>query len=377
MSFNGFEELGTGVGTSSAAHSSGSPPEYDIALEGERAYSLHPLQGGHSQEEFDHLYHHDPAIQQPYHPAPVSASQVYPQSWSDASWNHHWGQYPHSPAAHRFDARASHRQNNLTVQTGILMYPGSMRSPGLEESPSASLPPSSSTLVDATDPFRAKFQSPISPSSTQIYVSAMSPMVIEAGPTQPLETQPITHQDQSRIWKEGQQRIPGVVPQKMYRPQAANDKKRYIDEIRFDLPITFRMTGASEDGISVREALVGHLGELVNKDDEVFINCGPSVSIRINWPGYDAWSKQIPTKNWKSQPGPITRQKLAKQVARRIEEFIKAMYDKEMDEDGQPQWKVGSYGIQLHDLILVSLHQVSKGSWQPQLRLHPSYRRGL
>jgi len=38
---------------------------------------------------------------------------------------------------------------------------------------------------------------------------------------------------------------------------------------------------------------------------------------------------------------------------------------------GNPRWKVGEGQdrIQLQDLVLVSIHHVSTGSWQPQLRL--------
>ncbi|KZT27837.1 hypothetical protein NEOLEDRAFT_1130325 [Neolentinus lepideus HHB14362 ss-1] len=331
----------------------------------EQSYSLHHMHQVPPQDNFQHTIY-QPEVQ-PFHQNTIPVDGGYPQ-WPDiqsASWNPQWSQYSQGS---EFHYHASSRQDTLTVRTDVVVPPNSVTSPVYGESPSAYLPPSAATLVDGNAPFRSKLQSPISPASPQIYRPIMSPMVVETNAVQTMDPQS-THQEQLRLWKSVQQTTPGIIPQRMYKPQAANDKKRYIDEIRFDAPIIFRMSGASEDGITVHEALHGHLGNLQNKDDEVFINCGPSVSIRLNWPGYDAWSKQIPTKNWKATPGPITRQKLAKQVARRIEEFIKTTSDKDMDEDGQPQWKVGPHGIQLHDLILVSLHHVSKGSWQPQLRL--------
>ncbi|KDQ61577.1 hypothetical protein JAAARDRAFT_123166 [Jaapia argillacea MUCL 33604] len=159
---------------------------------------------------------------------------------------------------------------------------------------------------------------------------------------------------------------PNLVPQKMYRPQTSSDRRRYIDEVRFDPPIYF---GRDQlHGVPLNEILNGN-GQIYNGSEEVFKNCGPSISIRINWRGYEPWSKQIPTKNWKNPPGPITRQKLAKQVARRIEEFVDCMKSCEMDEEADQRWRVGSHGISVSNLTLVSLHHVSKGSWQPQLRV--------
>lgn len=40
-----------------------------------------------------------------------------------------------------------------------------------------------------------------------------------------------------------------------------------------------------------------------------------------------------------------------------------------MDADADRRWRVGRKHIKMEELILVSLHHVSKGSWQPQLRL--------
>lgn len=47
------------------------------------------------------------------------------------------------------------------------------------------------------------------------------------------------------------------------------------------------------------------------------------------------------------------------------------MEDVRMEEDADPRWRVGKGPgrIGLNDLVLVSMHHVSMGSWQPQLRL--------
>jgi len=48
---------------------------------------------------------------------------------------------------------------------------------------------------------------------------------------------------------------------------------------------------------------------------------------------------------------------------------LKEKEKERMETDVDRRWKVGKRFIRMEDLILVSLHHISKGSWQPQLRL--------
>jgi ABC-type cobalamin transport system ATPase subunit len=43
-----------------------------------------------------------------------------------------------------------------------------------------------------------------------------------------------------------------------------------------------------------------------------------------------------------------------------------------MELESDRKWRVGTRYIRMEDLMLVSLHHISKGSWQPQLRLRTS-----
>jgi len=52
--------------------------------------------------------------------------------------------------------------------------------------------------------------------------------------------------------------------------------------------------------------------------------------------------------------------------------YIPSSQEKEkerMEMEADRRWRVGTRYIKMEDLILVSLHHISKGSWQPQLRL--------
>ncbi|KAF8845191.1 hypothetical protein BDN67DRAFT_893484 [Paxillus ammoniavirescens] len=167
------------------------------------------------------------------------------------------------------------------------------------------------------------------------------------------------------------------IPQKVYQPYTEADRLRYIQEITLKKTIFFY--SQSELGISLDDALKQRLKHLDDKDEPMFVGCGPSVSIRLQacsgslWPGYRPWTKQIPTMDFKKSKGPITKIKLAKNIANCVRRFIEAGDSKAMEPDSDRRWRVGKRNIKVEDLVLVSLHHVSKGSWQPQLRLRKPF----
>ncbi|KAG2121140.1 hypothetical protein BD769DRAFT_1361529 [Suillus cothurnatus] len=159
------------------------------------------------------------------------------------------------------------------------------------------------------------------------------------------------------------------IPQSIYQPYTEADRVRYIEKAGLKEPIIFRMTHPDQWGIGLEDAFRAKMQNLLDKDDSMFEDCGPSVSIRLQWPGYRAWTKQIPTMDFKSPKGPITRAKLAKNIANCVKRFIDEKEKERMEMEADRRWRVGTRYIRMEDLILVSLHHISKGSWQPQLRL--------
>ncbi|KAF9076540.1 hypothetical protein BDP27DRAFT_802711 [Rhodocollybia butyracea] len=161
------------------------------------------------------------------------------------------------------------------------------------------------------------------------------------------------------------------IPQNMYKPHTNSDRLRHVEEIDLDEPIYFWMENPSECGISLSDALHSRVRRLLDRDKTVFEGRGPSVSIRLEWPGYRPWSRQIPTKDFRTPPGPITRAKLAKNVAKCVLRFISERQNHSLEDEYNSRWRVssGKSSIKLEDLILVSFHHVSMGSWQPHLRL--------
>ncbi|KIJ60484.1 hypothetical protein HYDPIDRAFT_98644 [Hydnomerulius pinastri MD-312] len=159
------------------------------------------------------------------------------------------------------------------------------------------------------------------------------------------------------------------VPQRVYQPYTKADRLRYVRDAQLKEPIFFYSSQPSEWGISLGDALKARLKQLKDKDEAVFIGCGPSVSIRLQWPGYRPWTKQIPTMDFKTPKRPITKAKLAKNIANCVRRFIEMTGKQAIDADVDRRWRVGKQNIEVEDLMLVSLHHVTAGSWQPQLRL--------
>jgi hypothetical protein len=159
----------------------------------------------------------------------------------------------------------------------------------------------------------------------------------------------------------------------MYKPHTTSDRKRYVEDVLLEAPIYFYVehSNAGQCGISLHDALHSRVKNLVNREQVVFEGRGPSVSIRLEWPGYRQWSRQIPTKDFRSPPGPITIAKLAKNVAKCVQRFMLDRKSLPMEEGYDDKWRIGDGPgcIKLEDLMLVSIHHVSLGSWQPHLRL--------
>lgn len=96
------------------------------------------------------------------------------------------------------------------------------------------------------------------------------------------------------------------VPQPVYQPPANFDRRRYAEEIELEGPIYFCIEVSSDFEISLPDALHSRLKRLQRQDQEVLEAYGPSVSIRLLWPGYRPWGRQIPTRDFRPPPGPIT-----------------------------------------------------------------------
>ncbi|KAH9993734.1 hypothetical protein BJV74DRAFT_366639 [Russula compacta] len=218
---------------------------------------------------------------------------------------------------------------------------------------------------------------PPTPAHTLCPVSDVFPQFTSSAPVSPYLTQhppwhmcnPQSSPEPERVIPFSEHRRGPMVPQKRYKPHTSSDRRRYVDEVNLEQSISFFMQRPDEEGIPLRDAMHGRFARLLSRDEPMFKERGPSISVRINWPGYQPWSRQIPTRDFRNPPGPITRAKLAKNVAKSVSRFIVEHKGRQMEEDGDPAWVVGPGKIDVYDLVLVRLDHVSKGSWQAQLQL--------
>lgn len=73
-----------------------------------------------------------------------------------------------------------------------------------------------------------------------------------------------------------------MVPQKRYKPHTSSDRRRYVDEVDLEPAIFFYMQKPDESGIPLRDALHGRFARLAGRDEPMFKERGPSISVRIN-----------------------------------------------------------------------------------------------
>ncbi|KAI0788783.1 hypothetical protein C8Q75DRAFT_719129 [Abortiporus biennis] len=188
---------------------------------------------------------------------------------------------------------------------------------------------------------------------------------------EPRPQRPPVHSDKTVLEIASKFRNPAntfILQQRVYRPHTQSDRRRYVDEVDLEDPIMF-FVSSDGCGINCKDAINSKFMNLMDRDDPMFSSRGPSVSIRLMWPGYAPWSRQIPTRDFRTPPGPVTRAKLAKSVAKTIQRFIEEMQDKEQEDDAPRHLKVGLHHITIDDIDILGLQHVSMGSWQAHLRI--------
>lgn len=132
------------------------------------------------------------------------------------------------------------------------------------------------------------------------------------------------------------------------------------------MPVVFNV--AEGAGIPLQQLLHRQTIQLQGGDERILDMSGDTISIRIEWPGYPSYTKQIASKDWKKTRSPNTRERLAIKVADAVRSFFKKYENTRCDPPGS-RWRIGPNAIRIEHLALVSLHRVSQGSWQPKLCL--------
>lgn len=157
--------------------------------------------------------------------------------------------------------------------------------------------------------------------------------------------------------------VPGrgpTVPQQLYNVGTTH---AFHLTVGSGMPVVFNV--AEGAGIPLEQLLHRQTIHLQAGDERISDMSGDTISIRIEWPGYPSFTKQIASKDWRKTRSPNTREMLAYKVAGAVQAFFKKHANTPCDS----RWRIGPNGIRIEHLVLVSLHRVSQGSWQPKLCL--------
>jgi len=147
-------------------------------------------------------------------------------------------------------------------------------------------------------------------------------------------------------------------------PQSQGAVKKYVIDADLQWPIFF----VREDrtlGLPLLEAIEGSRGIL---GEQTYAPLGgqSTFHLRVKWPGYEVWKRQVQARDDTRWRNPITMAKFAQHVGRCVSDFFQ-------DCEGRPtpdsKWKVGTGGITPNEVVVLGAIHVSSGSWQPILAL--------
>lgn len=149
------------------------------------------------------------------------------------------------------------------------------------------------------------------------------------------------------------------VPQRVYK---YGDKQRDFNRSE---PISFSVNDLP--GINMGNAFRKQFTGLDGRDEPMFRNAAKAISCRFLFPGYPSRSAQISTLGWAKDRVPITRSKLAYEVAKQLNRYLVSMAGRAMDGSIDQQWKIREGFMHLENMYLVRLLSVSTGSFQPEI----------
>ncbi|KAI9440607.1 hypothetical protein H4582DRAFT_1478631 [Lactarius indigo] len=158
-----------------------------------------------------------------------------------------------------------------------------------------------------------------------------------------------------------------VVPQQIWTPPNQSDWRRYVEQAHLRMPVFF-VQNNGVIGLPLSRAAVGDTSSLRNADRPAPLGGGHSTQIRIAWPGYESWERQIQIRDQTRHRNEITLERFAKLVAGVVDRFLAhgaTVVTRDL------MWRVGNGAITRNDVIIVGTVQVSAGGWMPILQILP------
>ncbi|KAI0255941.1 hypothetical protein BJV78DRAFT_1107592, partial [Lactifluus subvellereus] len=140
-----------------------------------------------------------------------------------------------------------------------------------------------------------------------------------------------------------------VIPQKIWSPPNQSDWRRYVEQATLRMPVFFVQNNGTI-GLPLPRAAVGDTATLRHADRPAPLGGGHSTQIRIAWPGYESWERQIQIRDQTRSRNEITLERFAKLHSSTVP-------------TRDPTWQVGEQAITRDNVIVVGTVQVSAGGW--------------
>ncbi|KAF8269840.1 hypothetical protein EI94DRAFT_1798831 [Lactarius quietus] len=160
-----------------------------------------------------------------------------------------------------------------------------------------------------------------------------------------------------------------VVPQTLWTPHNKNDLKQHVEEADLQLPIFFIQNG--DLGLSLEDAVNGRCHSTL-RDARTYAQLGGKTTthIRISWPGYEDYKRQVQTRDETAAHNPITIGRFAQHVGRSVDAFLREGTPKDNLNQSDKRWRIGDGGISRANIRVIGAVHVSAGSWMPILQLN-------
>ncbi|KAN0139787.1 hypothetical protein V8E53_002449 [Lactarius tabidus] len=162
-----------------------------------------------------------------------------------------------------------------------------------------------------------------------------------------------------------------VVPQTMWSPLSSIDIRRHIERAELQIPVFFEDKDGRV-GISLGACIDGQCRVLLrDPTGRAPLGQRSTTHVRIVWPGYKEFKRQIPLRDESRARNPITMAKFVDRVGRSVNAFLQLCeLDSKSEDVRREQWRIGPDGIQRHDIMLIGAIHVSAGTWMPIMQLN-------
>ncbi|TFY78818.1 hypothetical protein EWM64_g5194 [Hericium alpestre] len=160
-----------------------------------------------------------------------------------------------------------------------------------------------------------------------------------------------------------------IIPQKFWTPYTSKNRQDFVAKAVLHLPIYFIGDGGKL-GMSYAHAVdEAPISMLAGEKEETFDFDKSSVDLHIClWPYKSKESTIYLGKK------PVTHRKLAQKVFARLKDLFENPPELDIMHKKYADWKIGSGEIELHNILLIGVVQVSSGSFVPIMQLANSGR---